>query len=336
MKIEKKLKKLGIEEKQELTKEEKESVAQKVTDLLIESFKILEQDKNEIQNKLNQAPMFYAKIQKNISNVNYIYENSKIYFSEDINLNQITDTIIHEFIHYLQDLRKRNGKLKRIGLCNFNELSIKGLGMNEASVQYISSKAIKRQPSLVKKYNLVLKTISPSYYPIMTNLIEQIVALLGENELVKAVIKNEQDFSDLFFNTFEGNAQSIINNFDNIIQLNNEIKNDKKQEEIVSLYIETQDIIMKTYFEKMLKLIDTVEDVDNLSEKLNKFMQITGKVEINGYMHNNCEIFKSYMTNKLDKKMISLYKEKSKTALAIVYTGRLNKIIQKIKSYFRV
>ena len=51
----------------------------------------------------------------------------------------------------------------------------------------------------------------------MTNLIEQIVALLGENELVKAVIKNEQDFSDLFFNTFEGNAQSIINNFDNII-----------------------------------------------------------------------------------------------------------------------
>lgn len=64
MKIEKKLKKLGIEEKQELTKEEKESVAQKVTDLLVESFKILEQDKNEIQNKLNQAPMFYAKIQK--------------------------------------------------------------------------------------------------------------------------------------------------------------------------------------------------------------------------------------------------------------------------------
>ena len=61
-----------------------------------------------------------------------------------------------------------------------------------------------------------------------------------------------------------------------------------------------------------------------------------GKVEINGYMHNNCEIFKSYMTNKLDKKMISLYKEKSKTALTIAYTGRLNKIIQKIKSYFRV
>lgn len=335
MKIEKKLKKLGIEEKQELTNEEKESVSQKVTDLLVESFRILEQDKNEIQNKLKQAPMFYANIKKNISDVNYIYENGKIYFSENINLENITDTIIHEIIHYIQDYRKK-GKLKRIGLCNFNELSIKGLGMNEASVQYISSKAIKRQQSLVKKYNLVLKTISPSYYPIMTNLIEQIVILLGENELVKAVIKNEQNFSDLFFNTFEGNAQSIINNFDNIIQLNNEIKNDKKQEEIVSLYIETQDIIMKTYFEKMIKLIDTVEDVENLSEKLNKYIQITGKVEINGYMHNNCEIFKSYMTNKLDKKMISLYKEKSKTALAIVYTNRLSKIIQKIKSYFRV
>ena len=335
MKIEKKLKKLGIEEKQELTNEEKESVSQKVTDLLVESFRILEQDKNEIQNKLKQAPMFYANIKKNISDVNYIYENGKIYFSENINLENITDTIIHEIIHYIQDYRKK-GKLKRIGLCNFNELSIKGLGMNEASVQYISSKAIKRQQSLVKKYNLVLKTISPSYYPIMTNLIEQIVILLGENELVKAVIKNEQNFSDLFFNTFEGNAQSITNNFDNIIQLNNEIKNDKKQEEIVSLYIETQDIIMKTYFEKMIKLIDTVEDVENLSEKLNKYIQITGKVEINGYMHNNCEIFKSYMTNKLDKKMISLYKEKSKTALAIVYTNRLSKIIQKIKSYFRV
>ena len=334
MKIDKKLKKIGIEEKQELTKEEKESVILKVTDLLINAFPILVQEKSNIITKLNQTNMHYAKIQKNLSNVNYIYENGKIYFSEDININNITDTIIHEIIHYLQDVRKKNGKLGKIGLCNFNELSIKGLGMNEAGVQYISSKAISKEQTSIKKYNLILKTISPTYYPIITNLIEQIIALIGEDELVMAVIKNDSKFTDTFFNTFEGNGQSIINNFDNIIQLNNESKNEKNKEEITSLYIETQDIIMKTYFEKTFKLIETEDDVNELSEKLNKYVTIAGKVERNGYTYNNCEIFKSYMANKLDKKMINLCKSKNKTALAIVYGGRINRIIQKIRSYF--
>ena len=93
---------------------------------------------------------------------------------------------------------------------------------------------------------------------------------------------------------------------------------------------------MKTYFEKQYKNLENVEEIDNLSKKLDSYIDLTGKIEINGYNHNNCEIYKSYMKNKLDKKMIKLYKDRSKTALTVVYGSRLNRIIQRIKSYFRV
>lgn len=339
MKLEKQLRKMGIEEKELLTNEQKESVAIKVTDLLVNSFPILHNTSKDILNKLLQAKMRYAVIDKKISNVNYIYNNNTIYFSQDMNLDVISDTVIHEVIHYLQDYRKKNGKLNKIGLCNFNELSVKGLGLNEASVQYISSKAIKRNPTLIKKYTILIKTISPYYYPVITNLIEQIVFLIGEDNLVKSIIENDNKFEDDFINTFEENAQLIVGKFDDIIEINNEINNKnnlKKQEELANLFIYTQDLIMKTYFKKQYKLINSEEDIIKISEKINKYMDIAGKVEIDGFTYNNSERFKTYLLNKLDKKMLEIHSASSKTALAIVYTNRLNKIIKKIKSYFGI
>ena len=189
MNIEKKLKRLGVKETKEFTKEEKNIVANNVTVSLIMAFPVLKTEQENILNKIQNANMFYAKIDENLPKINYIYENHKIYFDESVDINKLTDSMIHEIIHYIQDIRKKKDKLDKIGLCNFNELSLNGLGINEGAVQYISAKALNYNEQTVNKEGILLRTISPNYYPILTNLIEQIISLIGEDELVKAIIE---------------------------------------------------------------------------------------------------------------------------------------------------
>ena len=334
MKIEKKLKILGIKETKEFTKEEKNIVANNVTVSLIMAFPVLKIEQENILNKIQNANMYYAKIDENLPKINYIYENHKIYFDEDIDINKLTDSMIHEIIHYIQDIRKKKDKLDKIGLCNFNELSFHGLGINEGAVQYISAKTINNNYQTINKEGILLRTISPNYYPILTNLIEQIIFLLGEDELVKAVILNDNNFENTFFNTFEENAQRIINLFDEIINYN--VKNEDKLEEIKSMYIEAQDLIMRTYFDKNLKNLTTEEEVNNLSKKIENYLELTGKIEINGNYYNNCENYKSTLMNKLDKKLIKIHEQKSKMALTVVYGGRLSRLFNKIKALFKL
>ena len=88
MKIEKKLKILGIKETKEFTKEEKNIVANNVTVSLIMAFPVLKTEQENILNKIQNANMFYAKIDENLPKINYIYENHKIYFDEDIDINK--------------------------------------------------------------------------------------------------------------------------------------------------------------------------------------------------------------------------------------------------------
>ena len=334
MKIEKKLKILGIKETKEFTKEEKNIVANNVTVSLIMAFPVLKIEQENILNKIQNANMYYAKIDENLQKINYIYENHKIYFDEYIDINKLTDSMIHEIIHYIQDIRKKKDKLDKIGLCNFNELSFHGLGINEGAVQYISAKTINNNYQTINKEGILLRTISPNYYPILTNLIEQIIFLLGEDELVKAVILNDNNFENTFFNTFEENAQRIINLFDEIINYN--VKNEDKLEEIKSMYIEAQDLIMRTYFDKNLKNLTTEEEVNNLSKKIENYLELTGKIEINGNYYNNCDNYKSTLINKLDKKLIKIHEQKSKMALTVVYGGRLSRLFNKIKALFKL
>ena len=348
MKIEKKLKKLGIKETKEFTQEEKDLVANNVTVSLTMAFPILKSEQANILNKIQNANMFYAKTSENLPKINYIYENHKIYFDESVEIQNITDAMLHEIIHFMQDVRKKNGKLDRIGLCNFNELSLHGLGINEGAVQYVSAKALNSGVQTVKTFEIVLRTISPNYYPVLTNLIEQIIFLIGEDELVKAIILNDEEFENTFFNTFEENAQDIIKLFDEIINYN--VKNNKeieikkakeqvedksKTDQLKNLYIQAQDLIMRTFFEKQYKLLQTEEDVQNLSTKLENYIKLTGKIEINGQYYSNCDSFKFKFMNKLDKQLIKIHGQKSKMALAVVYGGRINRLLNKIKGLFK-
>ncbi len=56
----------------------------------------------------------------------YFYKNKSIYFDSNVDLNQLTDVAIHECLHYLQEKRGKNGKLVKLGLCDYTEKDLPG------------------------------------------------------------------------------------------------------------------------------------------------------------------------------------------------------------------
>ena len=344
MNAEKKLEKLGITTTREFTQREVRYIAEEVTELLVKAFPVLEDDYNNLLIRLLNCKMYFANINesKSISNVNYIYENRSIYFDEKINLDNISDKIIHECIHYIQDIRNEKGKLKKMGLCGFEELSTYGLGINEATVQYMASKSIGNSLTITKRAGIILKTISPNYYPFLTNLISQVIYLMGEDSIVKGTINCDGKFEDEFLNTFEERASTIIKMFDRIIDLNNK-KNETNREndiellnnELIDIYLETQSTIMKTYFDKICNRLITMEEVDFYIEKFLNYKPLLGIVEETRFsLNDEYEQYKEQILKKFDKRILEISKESSKNTLSIIYNNRLFRFFKKILSYF--
>ena len=344
MNVEKKLEKLGITTIREFTQREIRYIAEEVTELLVKAFPVLEDDYNNLLIRLLNCKMYFANINesKSISNVNYIYENRSIYFDEKINLDNISDKIIHECIHYIQDIRNEKGKLKKMGLCGFEELSTYGLGINEGAVQYIASKAVGNTLTITKKAGIILKTVSPNYYPFLTNLIHQVVYVMGEDIIVKGTINCNEKFEEEFLNTFEERASTIIKMFDKIIDLLNKSNEETQEEnkqlfntEIANEYIETQNTIMKTYFDKICNRLTTIEEVDFYIEKFLNYKPLLGVVEETRFsLNDDYEQYKEQILKKFDKRIMEISKESSKNTLSIIYNNRLFRFFKKIFSYF--
>lgn len=342
MNLQKKLANLGIEQVTKLDNESIRIIAGNVTETLTKTFPIIYDEYNNILIKLLNCNMYAAKITKPISRVNYIYEDNSIYFDEELNLNNLSDQMIHECIHYLQDYRNIRGNLDRIGLCNFEEFTIYGLGLNEAAVQYISAKAAKNNLSTIEKYGIRMKTISPNYYPFITNLIEQIVYLLGDDSLLKGTINGNEEFEDVLLNTFEGNTKKIIRNFDEILEINNKLnlehnpeKIDLLQEQIVNIYVETQNMIFSTYFEKICPRLTSVQEIDLYMDKAIYYKNVMGVIVSERFSTNGFYDAKiQEITEKFDKRLYEISKEKSKNALAIISGDRIMRFIKRILSYF--
>ena len=342
MNLNKKLSKLGMEQVREFTQEEVRIVAENVTNKLTNAFPILDSQYNEILAKLLYCKMYFAenKGNINISDVNYLYENHSIIYEKGIDIRKINDKIIHECLHFIQDARATNDKLNKIGLFHFNELSLNGLGINEASDQYISSKSMGNFVDIVNKYDIIFKTISPNYYPILTNLIYQIMFLIGENIVVEGTINPKSKFEDIFLNTFEEKANTIRKSFDNIIIFNNNLIKEKNKKNINELklkkitgqirdeYFKAQNLIMTTYFKKMLKQINTIDEVKINVAKLENYGYWMG-IDKNA-PNIEYENFKEVMLHKFDDKMIEIYRKNSRNTLLVISNNKIVRFFKKL------
>lgn len=341
MNLQKKLEMLGIEQVRVLNGELIRKIAYQVTEALVKAFPTMNEDYNNILAKLLNCNMYLTKITKPISRVNYIYENNSIYFDENLDLNKINEQMVHECIHYLQDFRNIKGRLDKIGLCNFEDFTIYGLGLNEAAVQYISAKALGNIPVTLERYGIRMRTISPNYYPFLTNLVEQMVFLMGEDILIRGTINGNAKFEDELLNTFEANTKKIINQFDVMVEINNGLNLEKNpemikylQQEIASCYIETQNMIYSTYFEKICPRLTTVGEVDYYTQKAINHKNIVGKKINETSSEESFYELQKRVTSQLNKRLYKINKEKSKNTLSIIKGERFIRLIRKIASYF--
>ena len=176
--------------------------------------------------KISRLGMYIADIPEGMSEANYFYKNSSIYFKDGLSMDEMKELTIHEFIHHFQEIKDQKGNLYRLGLCDFTGIRVHGMALNEAAVQLISSKILKNKQDSVKYYGIEFLTTTPSYYPLLCNLISQMSYIVGDVVLYDSTLYSNDRFKNAFINlTSESTFNKIEKNFDKILDAEEKIIN---------------------------------------------------------------------------------------------------------------
>lgn len=348
MSIESDLKKDGIEVVGRLDTLSVNSLAHDVAEKICKAFP----EQNFIfQNlfiALSRIPMYIANIPDGFAEANYFYKNSSIYFKASEPVYELEKYAIHEFIHYLQEIKDKKGNLVRLGLCEFGDIKVNGMALNEGAVQLMSSKALENDQEIVKYYGISLPTNSPTYYPILCNLVAQMAYITGEDALFDSTFYCSDLFKERFANLcginalykVQNNLDKIMNFEEKIINLNQKLVSDncegmkaqrvaskisKYKNLIQSIYFSTQDLIYSSYFNTQFSKITTTADIDSYRFKLYNYKNYIGISE-------NYSNFNDYYINKmvdLDAKYESII---NNTSIAVIKSSAISTFFKKIKA----
>ena len=308
MSIESDLRKDGIEVIEKLDTLTVNTIAKNIANRLCSTFPEFKLDEQDIFIKLSRIDMYKAKVPNGMSEANYFYKNSSIYFNNDIPNEDLEEFAIHECIHYLQQIKDGKNNLLKLGQCDFTEFKVYGMGLNEAAVQLMTSKIIGINKDSVKYYGINFSTISPSYYPVECALVEQMAHLTGEDILFESTFFSTNDFKNKFisltskkvFMAIQDAIDTIVNTEENIIKLNNKLQEiddrNKKADNIIKkinqakdkislTFMRTQNLIISSYFDNEFNKIYSLEDLETYRKKLSNFSNYLGNTE--GYTFYN-------------------------------------------------
>ena len=337
MSIESDLRKDGIEVTEKLDTLKINSIARNVSIKLCDTFPEFNLNQNELFIKLSRLNMYKAKMPEGMAEANYFYKNTSIYFNEHIQDEDLEEFAIHECIHYLQEVKDKRNYLLRMGLCDYTEFKIYGLGLNEAAVQLMASKVNGIPKEYVKYFGISFETTSPSYYPLECCLVNQLAYIVGEDVLFESTLNSNDNFKEQFANltspkTFmavQNAIDDILNSEEEIIKLNNKIaaiddrnkkvdgmleKIDELKSEISLTFMRTQNLIISSYFDASFNSISNLEEVENYRRKLYNFKDCLGCME--GYT-----FFNDYYVNKmmeLEKKYNAIENGEVETAIKVI------------------
>ena len=326
------LKKLGIEVIEKVKDIDVVDIANQVSSKLIITFPKSNLDFMNIYTILISTNMYYANIKENMSKANFYYKNSNIYFSKEIDIENIDEYLFHECIHKIQEHKNKKNKLTRMGICEINELSIKAMALNEAAIQYITTKCLENNEKIINVYDISFVTKS-NYYPILTSLISQIALLIGDNILVDSTINSNEDFKIEMIDEFgEKNYVLIERNFEEILNSKNEILNNGENVEILSqkikqMYLKTMNVIYTSYFDNLLCRINTEIEAEFAIQKLiyyNEFIK-----ENSGY--EDFLIYFDKMKLKFENKKNEI---KNSMALVVIKQNKILNIFKRLKKLF--
>ena len=244
-----------------------------------------------------------------MSEANYFYKNTSIYFNCNIPKEDLEEFAIHECIHFIQEVKDKKNNLIRMGLCDYSDFKVYGLGLNEASVQLMSSKIIGIPKDFVKYFGISFDTTSPSYYPLECCLVNQLAYLIGEDILFESTLNSNDNFKNKFIEStsiktylcVQNAIDSILESEEDIIKLNNKIiacddrnkkcdtmikKIDELKHEILLTFLKAQNLIISSYFNNTFKKINTLEEVENYRRKLYNFKDYLGSTDGYTFYHD--------------------------------------------------
>lgn len=317
MSVENDLKRYGIEVVKALDTLKINSIARNISQKICETFPKYGLNQNELFIRLSRLNMYKAKMPEGMAEANYFYKNTSIYFNEHIDEEDLEEFAVHECIHYIQEVKDKRNYLVRMGLCDYTEFKIYGLGLNEAAVQLMASKINGIPKEYVKYFGISFETISPSYYPLECCLVHQLAFLTGEDVLFESTIKSNDNFKQIFsdltspkvFMAIQNAIDEILFHEEDIIKLNNKIaqiddhnkkvdgmikKIEELKNEISLTFMRTQNLIISSYFDTAFERIVNLEDVESYRRKLYTFKDYLGFVE--GYT-----FFNDYYVDKMEQ-----------------------------------
>ena len=297
---------------------------------------------------LSRIPMYIADIPDGFAEATYFYKNSSMYFKQGLKLDELEKFAVHEFIHYLQEIKDKKGNLVRLGLCDFGDLKICGMALNEGAVQYMASKAINSEEEIVKYYGISLPTNSPSYYPILCNLVAQMAYITGEEALYDSTFYGSSVFKEKFANLcgvdsllkIESNMDKIMETEEKAIKLNNKLMYDelevmkaqkvaKKVEnykkKIKEIFFETQKLIFTSFFNTQFNKILTTADIDEYRLRLYNYKNYIG-------ISDDYSEFNEFYINKMMDLDAKYEKIINNTNLTVVSNSKIAKFFRKVKA----
>lgn len=299
MNIEKELQDDGIIVTEKIATETVLKITQNISKKITETFPNLNLNEDEIFAKLFSLNMYKAQMPDGMAEASYCYKNSSIYFNSHIQDEDLEEFGVHECIHFLQEIKDKNNKISKMGLSTYLKFNkVVGNGLNEAAVQYISTKIIGIEPSFEKYYGINLFTPSPSYYPLECALLNELIYFTGFDVLFTSTYFSNNDFknyviaktSKATFEKIQSAFDSILKYEEQIIILNNKIadssnvqKSENKiaeyRENIQSIFIDTQNLIIKEFFNSEYNKITNLEELETCRRKLSNFEPLVATID---------------------------------------------------------
>ncbi len=326
-------------------------IATYVSHLLCSKFPDFNLNYNDMFARISKMNMYIADMPSGMSDACYFYRNENLYFRKGLSFDEIKRLSFHEIVHHFQEVKDSNGVLHKLGLCTYLKVKSYGLALNEASVQLMSSFANDEKLDTVTYYGITFPTNSPSYYPLLCNLVKQIGYLTGFSTLFESTFFSNNAFFEKFKFLFgEKSAFKIQQNFDKllyieekIINLNNKIQTkdmsymkfknatdtiSKYKNQIKKTFLDTQNLILTSYFDARASEIKTANEIYEFRKILYSYSNLIGTAD-------NYTFFNDYYINKMveiDQKYEAIIEHKD--SLVVVKKSKLSIILNALKKIF--
>lgn len=355
MGISKMISKFDIKVIGKISKEKQIIISDNVATKITSEFNFMNYE--QIYAKLMASKMYIAIMPEGMAESIYSYEEDILFINDKEELNNISKELLYECIHAMQEIRNQKGNIKQLGQCMVSDYKIHTMSLNEAAILYITQRIFKEEIEYIEAYGIKAKTYSPNNYPLICNILLQLLFILNKEILVKSTLNSTNEFlikvveeiGEGSYANIRSNLEEMLYTSEEIIGIKRSLKNNtsdgdieeinkqlnrihEKETIIGRLYMDSQMSIFTMYFNNVFNRIKTITDIQKYREKLQEYKELIGV-----YTNKNQEYFLEYYDGyckEKEQKLIQKEKEikrRNDLALTVISNNIISQIFTKIK-----